>query len=434
MNNDNFELILQGVSTVFINLLIFLFLFRVYTPKYSSKLLYIALFMVTSLIYVLINQLARYLNLAIINTVFLFIYTNILSILLFRCTIKKAMLYNSLFVVILVFVDVFVVAFWFILRKLGIKNVLSGLQYQIIDYYAIIMISFFATHIYTVILRKNDLIIIKNKQMILIGLITLFSSFVEYNFTIRIHNSSDALITIILVVGFLLLNMYVVHFTEEIAKAYNSKSELMLMQKQNTLQLEHYNKLNKKYEESRKVIHDIRKHLSVINLLNDSDNIQAQEYGKVVEKQLGSLFTGFQCSNKILSIIMGQKINEAEKLGIKITTKIEDMTLSFLDDIDITAIFANLWDNAIEACKDIDETKRFVSIIIGQVNEFVVVCFENSFDGQIRKRNDTLLSTKEKHEGIGISIIKVAVEKYNGFINFEHDFDTFKVKLMIPVA
>ena len=434
MNNDNFELILQGLSTVFINLLLFLFSFRIYTPKYKSKLLYVLIFIVTSLIYVLINQAAHYLNLAIINTIFLFMYINILSILFFKCTIKKAMLYNSLFVIILVFVDIFMVAFWLVLRKLGIESVLSGLQYQIIDYSAIMMVSFLATHIYVIILRRSALTIIKNKQMVLIGLITLFSLFVEYNFTIRMHTSRDALITIILIVGFLLLNVYVVHFTEELAKAYNSQNELMLMRKQNVMQLEHYNEMNKKYEESRKVIHDMHKHLSIINSLNSSDNIKADEYRKVLENQLDSLFSGFQCSNKILSIIMGQKINEAEKVGIKITTKIEDITFEFLEDIDITAIFANLWDNAIEACEIVDEADRFISIIIGQVNEFAVISFENSFNGQIREKNDVLLSTKEQHEGIGISIMKAAVKKYNGFINFEHDLNIFKVKLMIPVV
>lgn len=434
MNNDNFELILQGLSTVFINLLLFLFSFRIYTPKYKSKLLYVLIFIVTSLIYVLINQAAHYLNLAIINTIFLFMYINMLSILFFKCTIKKAMLYNSLFVIILVFVDIFMVAFWLVLRKLGIENVLSGLQYQIIDYSAIMMVSFLATHIYVIILRRSALTIIKNKQMVLIGLITLFSLFVEYNFTIRMHTSSDALINIILIVGFLLLNVYVVHFTEELAKAYNSQNELMLMRKQNVMQLEHYNEMNKKYEESRKVIHDMHKHLSIINSLNSSDNIKADEYRKVLENQLDSLFSGFQCSNKILSIIMGQKINEAEKIGIKITTKIEDIAFGFLEDIDITAIFANLWDNAIEACESVDEADRFINIIIGQVNEFAVISFENSFNGQIREKNDVLLSTKEQHEGIGISIMKAAVKKYSGFINFEHDLNIFKVKLMIPVA
>lgn len=434
MINDNFELILQGLSTVFINLLLFLFSFRIYTPKYKSKLLYVLIFIVTSLIYVFINQAAHYLNLAIINTIFLFIYVNILSILFFKCTIKKVMLYNSLFVIILVFVDIFMVAFWLVLRKLGIENVLSGLQYQIIDYSAIMMVSFLATHIYIIILRKSELTIIKNMQMVLIGLITLFSSFVEYNFTIKMHTSSDALITIILIVGFLLLNMYVVHFTEEFAKAYNSQNELMLMRKQNVMQLEHYNEMNKKYEESRKVIHDMHKHLSIISSLNSSDNIKANEYRKVLENQLDSLFSGFQCSNKILSIIMGQKINEAEKVGIKITTKIEDITFDFLEDIDITAIFANLWDNAIEACESVEKIDRFISIIIGQVNEFTVISFENSFNGQICEKDDVLLSTKEQHEGIGISIMKAAVKKYNGFINFEHDLNIFKVKLMIPVV
>lgn len=59
----------------------------------------------------------------------------------------------------------------------------------------------------------------------------------------------------------------------------------------------------------------------------------------------------FKCSNEILSIVMSQKIISAETENIKVHTEIEDLLLDFIVDIDITAIFANLWDNAIEACK-----------------------------------------------------------------------------------
>ena len=50
---------------------------------------------------------------------------------------------------------------------------------------------------------------------------------------------------------------------------------------------------------------------------------------------------------------MSQKIISAETENIKVHTEIEDLLLDFIVDIDITAIFANLWDNAIEACKKV---------------------------------------------------------------------------------
>ena len=87
------------------------------------------------------------------------------------------------------------------------------------------------------------------------------------------------------------------------------------------------------------------------------------------------LFEGFQCSNKILSVIMSQKISEAENLSIKVETKIEDILFEFVNDLDLTAIFANLWDNAIEACQKIKVEDRFIRILIGRVNVFLCYLF-----------------------------------------------------------
>ncbi|MCD7731229.1 MAG: ATP-binding protein [Oscillospiraceae bacterium] len=162
------------------------------------------------------------------------------------------------------------------------------------------------------------------------------------------------------------------------------------------------------------------------------DEKRAQEYSNILSDKVDLLLSGFQCSNQILSIIMNQKMTIAEKNNIKLNTQIEDILFDFMDDIDITAIFANLWDNAIEACKKVQSDKRFINIIVGNMNDYIVICFENSFNGKISKKGDIILSTKKRHEGVGVSIITAAVKKYDGFINFENDMDTFKVKLMIP--
>lgn len=83
---------------------------------------------------------------------------------------------------------------------------------------------------------------------------------------------------------------------------------------------------------------------------------------------------------------MSQKISAAENEMIKVNTKVEDILFDFVDDLDMTAIFANLWDNAIEANLKVETSERFINVIIGRVNDFIVISFENSFNGVIKKK------------------------------------------------
>ena len=130
---------------------------------------------------------------------------------------------------------------------------------------------------------------------------------------------------------------------------------------------------------------------------------------------------------------MSQKISEAENLSIKVETKIEDILFEFVNDLDLTAIFANLWDNAIEACQKIKVEDRFIRILIGRVNDFYVIYFENSFNGYVKKRFDNIISTKESHKGVGLSIIKASAEKYSGTFNVLNDDTVFKVEILLPI-
>ena len=101
--------------------------------------------------------------------------------------------------------------------------------------------------------------------------------------------------------------------------------------------------------------------------------------------------------------------------------------------MDLTAIFANLWDNAIEACQKIKVEDRFIRILIGRVNDFYVIYFENSFNGYVKKRFDNIISTKESHKGVGLSIIKASAEKYSGTFNVLNDDTVFKVEILLPI-
>lgn len=435
MNENMMAIISQSVSTTVMNLLLFLFYRKIYEPKFQSKVVYIFAFIVSATLYITVNQISNFVNAPLINTVYSFVYFNLASVVLFKCNLKKTFMYNSLYFLFLVFIDVLSVAFWSVIRGVNFQSVLSNAQYLTISCMTNILIMVLMWQIFVSVLSKSELTVIKHKQIVLLGVFTAFAAFVEYNFAVRINNSKDGIIAICVLLGFLFLSISLVYFTGEMIKAYNAKYESELMQVQSKIQFEHYAEINRKYEESRRIIHDIKKHLSVLESLNAIEsNKKAGEYREIIENEVDSLFSGFQCSNQILSIIMSQKIMVAESDDIEVTTEVEDITFDFISDIDITAIFANLWDNAIEACRKLEPSKRFINIIIGRVNDFAVINFENAFDGNINERDGKLLSTKEQHEGVGVSIIKSSVEKYRGTLVIEHDENIFKAKALIPLA
>ena len=124
----------------------------------------------------------------------------------------------------------------------------------------------------------------------------------------------------------------------------------------------------------------------------------------------------------------------AESKNIIIDTQIQDISFDFINDIDITAIFANLWDNAIESCLKMELTKRYIKVIIGRVNDYIVVDFENSFDGIIREEDNSILSTKKNHDGLGLTIIRTTIEKYHGSFITDFNNSIFQAKALIPIA
>lgn len=86
--------------------------------------------------------------------------------------------------------------------------------------------------------------------------------------------------------------------------------------------------------------------------------------------------------NQMLNIILNEKIREAEAKGITVTVRVGDIDLSDIKEIDLTTIFANLLDNAIEAA---GEDGR-LSIKLDEFREFRVGEIRNSIQPELKKK------------------------------------------------
>nr|WP_264296301.1 MULTISPECIES: ATP-binding protein [Blautia] len=100
-----------------------------------------------------------------------------------------------------------------------------------------------------------------------------------------------------------------------------------------------------------------------------------------------------------------------------------DGCLDRIREIDITTIFANLLDNAVEAIGE-GEEKR-LSLQIQNIHSFLVIKMVNS-KGKKKER------AGQKHQQLGLQNVKSALGKYDGTMKISQTDTEFQVSIMIP--
>ncbi|WP_268060820.1 sensor histidine kinase [Clostridium brassicae] len=229
-----------------------------------------------------------------------------------------------------------------------------------------------------------------------------------------------------------MLNIFITNIFQSISKNNELKNELQLYEQQAKIQYEYYTSLESKYENSRKIVHDVKNHLQTIeNLYEINEHEKAEQYTEDIYKIFDKLGQKYYTTNKVLNIIINDKMQRAENFNISLDCKIGDVNIEFIKDIDVTTIFSNLLDNAIECAKDTFENK-VIFLRIDKFNDFIVINITNALEKPPIKDNGNFKSTKKNHNGIGLQNIKRALEKYEGNMRIEYDEKAFKVNIVIP--
>jgi sensor histidine kinase regulating citrate/malate metabolism len=309
----------------------------------------------------------------------------------------------------------------------------------ILGYLMNIVITFGATRILILLLSKRAASKIGHNEILILVFMTVFESYIIHAAVMHSFSSEDVLIIVVIILGFLALNIFVVFEVHQISKLLRIKYESDIIKQQNALQLSHYSEMKENYDHYRKIVHDLRKHMNILAGLNSDEH--HKEYARTINEKMDMLFDEYETKCPILSIIMTQKLRAARKNNIKLIMRMENIDLSFLSDTDITSIFANLWDNALEACMTLEESERLINITLVKKGEIILIQFENSFDGKVitadKKSGDIehLLTTKDaSHAGLGLQIIKSAAENYNGHFMISHSDNLFTATIMLREA
>lgn len=265
--------------------------------------------------------------------------------------------------------------------------------------------------------------------ILMIGEILLFQYLND-----KIISSKSRWEIVVILLTFLSLDLYLAYLIRMISKTYQTEKELELVTQQSMLQLNAYNELNEKYAASRRIIHDVRKHISSLEgLINSNKADEAGHYKDLLNAELDKLMPRFECDSSILTVVINNKLDAAEKMNVDFRVDAEFTRIDFISNLDITAIFSNMLDNAFEACAELPEEKRRVWLSITRRNYFVFIYMENTFASVAPDVEKGFRSTKELHQGIGLSNIRSACLKYNGNFNVHTEGEQFITELLIPI-
>ena len=184
----------------------------------------------------------------------------------------------------------------------------------------------------------------------------------------------------------------------------------------------YYEELEEKYQSSRKLIHDMRNHLLAIEELYGNEEKEAKSYVDDLHQMLNKMGQTYYTDNRMLNIILNDKVKKAVQEEIEVDIKIGNISLDNIKNIDVTTIFANLLDNAIEAAVQADG-KKFIEMRAERFHDFHIIKLTNT-KGQFCK--------KEGHMGIGLENVKNALERYEGTMEIKEEKEIFRIVITIP--
>lgn len=195
------------------------------------------------------------------------------------------------------------------------------------------------------------------------------------------------------------------------------------------------------YKQSRESIdlinykyHDLKHQIAVLRSEEDPEKRNA--FLNKMEDEIRQYELQNKTGNKVLDTVLTSKSLYCAKHGITLTSVADGTLLEFMDTMDICSIFGNALDNAIECeLKIPDKEKRLIHVTVTQQKNFLMMRFENYYEGQLTGKEGRFSTTKKEkqYHGYGLKSIRYTANKYEGAVDIATENNWFDLKVLIPL-
>lgn len=370
----------------------------------------------------------------IVNIVSTLILFWIILLTAFNCDWKLA-IFHSLLLVAVMWISEYIILF-FVSYVLGLEVTHFKNESVIFleEAFASKFLYFFLLSVISSLAEKNN----KRKGLstsIYLTILPITTFFMTIVLRVQSQYFEATKTTVILCISaeFLMFvaNMVVFAVHEKSLENQQKIHDLELLEQKQTINLEYLEILERKDEETRIFIHDIRNNL--INISNLTDEEQVRKYIQNIYDKSDEISIKAKTKNRLLDVIINKYALLCKDQNIEFKTVSLNENLSFISDYDMSAILDNLLRNAIECAEN--ELNPYIHLQLESDNIFHKIIISNSCTVKPKSVNETLLTTKPNKDihGYGMKSVFKAIENYKGELQWTYENNEFKIVILMPV-
>jgi sensor histidine kinase YesM len=199
--------------------------------------------------------------------------------------------------------------------------------------------------------------------------------------------------------------------------------------------MQNYEQLNAHFHEINRLKHDMRNHLSMLNIfLKDSRFKEAQRYLEKYADEVGEITEAAFHENYIINAVAHDLSHRGHITGANVEFYLKASPRN-ISEPDLISLLTNIIDNALEACALIPEgTERLIRLSVTRREPYLAIVCENSYAGIIgtAQNGEGIRSNKsETGHGYGLKTIERIAAIYDGMVELSHDNNIFTITVAL---
>lgn len=219
------------------------------------------------------------------------------------------------------------------------------------------------------------------------------------------------------------------------------KEQFELVERVNNFQIQSRS-ISKNIEEMKRMNHNIRHHLNVIGVLNEEGKSrEIAEYLKSYEREYVRIENEKLSGYMILDSVLRYYFQQMREAKITIQTNFRIGSSYEFEPMDISVLFGNCLENAIEELSLLPEQDRLARLDVRAFGEVFTIGFENRCiegksvnNGQFTNWEQFLSSKRNAETGEGLSSIDYVAKKYGGNARFKRDDQWFIMHVFLRIS
>lgn len=198
-------------------------------------------------------------------------------------------------------------------------------------------------------------------------------------------------------------------------------------------QYQYFTERQKDEKNVQRMYHDLKNHLLILQK-EVCTTAETNEYISAILTNIKPYENYYETGNRFLNIIINEKLKQAKANNINMEILVDFTNMEGMDPMDISTLFGNALDNAIEASCKIEQERRFIILKARWYRENMVIKVENNHNNKLLFLEGKIITTKEnkKMHGFGTENIKIVVEKYGGNYKVLNENGIFSLIIMLP--